>query len=99
MFRQEAFTSFLDKLLKSSAGYAKGRGDRLKDHVFEEIFPQFARGFIADMRARGIDDLDEAMRATVFSGTLTFLYRLMFILYAESLEVLSVHDARGYGEH
>ena len=99
MFRQQAFTGFLDKLLKNSAEYAKELGDRLKDRVFVEIFPQFAKGFIADMRAKGISDLDDAALATVFSGTMTFLYRLMFILYAESLDLLALHDVRGYGEH
>ncbi|MGH8068048.1 MAG: Eco57I restriction-modification methylase domain-containing protein [Candidatus Entotheonellia bacterium] len=99
MFRQQAFTGFLDKLLKDSAEYAKELGDRLKNRVFEEIFPQFAKGFIADMRAKGVSDLNEEALAAVFSGTMTFLYRLMFILYAESLELLPVHDVRGYREH
>ena len=52
MFRQQAFTGFLDDLLKSSADYAKDLGDRLKDRVFEDIFLQFAKGFIADMRGK-----------------------------------------------
>ena len=30
---------------------------------------------------------------------MTFLYRLMFILYAESLELLPLHERHGYGEH
>jgi Eco57I restriction-modification methylase/restriction endonuclease TaqI-like protein len=98
MFRQQAFTGFLDKLLKDSAAYAKELGDRLKDRVFEEIFAQFAKGFIAEMRAKGISDLNEETLATVFSGTMTFLYRLIFILYAESLELLPLHDLRGYGD-
>lgn len=34
----------------------------------------------------------------VFSGTLTFLYRLMFVLYAESLDLLPVNEAHGYRE-
>ena len=99
MFRQQAFSGFLDKLLKNSAEYAKELGDRLKDRVFVEIFPQYAKGFIADMRAKGINDLNDAALVTVFSGTMTFLYRLMFILYAESLDLLALHDVRGYGEH
>jgi hypothetical protein len=37
MFRQQAFTGFLDDLLKNSADYAKNLGDRLKDRVFEDI--------------------------------------------------------------
>ncbi|HSN74397.1 MAG TPA: Eco57I restriction-modification methylase domain-containing protein, partial [Anaerolineae bacterium] len=35
----------------------------------------------------------------VFSATLTFLYRLMFLLYAESLSLLPVSEERGYGPH
>ena len=50
LFRRQAFTGFLDMLLKQSAEYAKALGDRLKDRVFVDIFPQFAKGFIADMR-------------------------------------------------
>ena len=92
-FRKEAFTGFLDRVLEGSAKFAKDLGERLKDRVFVEIFPQFAKGFIADMRAQNViePDLD-----TVFSGTMTFLYRLMFILYAESLELLPVNEANGY---
>src|SRR5262249_29400470 len=96
---QQAFTGFLDDLLKNSTDYAKELGDRLKDRVFVEIFPQFAKGFIADMRTKGVSKFDEEALATVFSGTMTFLYRLMFILYAESLELLPVHEGPGYYEH
>jgi hypothetical protein len=98
LFRREAFTGFLDTLLKNSAEYAKELGDRLKDRVFVQIFPQFARGFIADMRAKGVTQFDDATLSTVFSGTMTFLYRLMFILYAESLDLLPVGEAHGYRE-
>lgn len=94
-FRREAFTGFLDDLLKNSADYAKELGDRLKDRVFVEIFPQFAKGFIGDMRAKGLSEAQIDLE-TVFSGTMTFLYRLMFVLYAESLELLPINDVRGF---
>lgn len=97
MFRREAFTGFLDDLLQKSADYAKALGDRLKDRVFVEIFPQFAKGFIADMRAQGIPEAEIDL-GQVFSGTMTFLYRLMFILYAESLDLVPIHEERGYRE-
>ncbi len=97
LFRHQAFTGFLETLLKNSAAYAKELGDRLKDRVFVEIFPQFAKGFIADMRARSVT-VDDSALAAVFSGTLTFLYRVMFILYAESLDLLPVNEAHGYRE-
>lgn len=97
MFRREAFTGFLDELLKNSADYAKELGDRLKDRVFVEIFPQFAKGFIADMRTQGVKETDIDLD-TVFSGTMTFLYRLMFTLYAESLELVPINEVQGYRE-
>ncbi|MBP8293636.1 MAG: Eco57I restriction-modification methylase domain-containing protein, partial [Caldilineaceae bacterium] len=119
-FRHAAFTGFLAGLQQQSAAYAKQLGERLKGRVFEEIFPHFAAGFIADMRARGAAappvagppnefgvcyekpaeagwrggeiDLD-----LVFQATLTFLYRLIFVAYAESLELLPVTESHGYG--
>jgi hypothetical protein len=98
MFRAPAFTGFLDKVLSESEKYAKELGERLKEDVFLKIFPQFAKGFIADMRGQGVKEADINLDG-VFSGTMTFLYRMMFILYAESLELLPVTDERGYGEY
>jgi len=94
-FRAEAFTGFLDDLLRKSADYAKELGARLKDRVFETIFPHLAEGFIAHMRAQGAGAIDLGL---VFSGTMTFLYRLMFVLYAESLDLLPVSEERGYAD-
>lgn len=50
------------------------------------------------MREQGIKNFDDELLADVFSGTMTFLYRLMFILYAESLELLPLNEVRGYRE-
>jgi hypothetical protein len=98
--------SFLDLLLRNSERYAKELGERLKERVFEQIFPNFARGFITYARRQGgilpsgFDTLDEAARARAlepfFSGTLTFLYRLLFLFYAESRDLLPVREQRGY---
>jgi hypothetical protein len=91
--------SMLDRLLLGSEEYAKQLGDNLKYRVFTEVFPVLAEGFIANMRDlanRGMD-LDSAKLATVFQGTLTLLYRLLFLLYAESRDLLPVHE-REYRE-
>jgi len=98
MFRASAFTGFLDTLLSESDKYAKELGERLKDDVFLKIFPQFAKGFIANMRAQGVKETEIDLDL-VFSGTMTFLYRMMFILYAESLDLLPLNEERGYGEY
>ena len=129
-FRLNAFTTrevvrdgrsremcFLDQLLDDSEAYAKKLGDRLKQRVFEQIFPHFAEGFIehlkgqADMagdRQRSLlpaaeqlalkREPDEEFRRQTFQATLTLLYRLLFLLYAESRDLLPVKERRGYFE-
>lgn len=91
--------SFLDRMMEDSQVYAKKLGDRLKDRVFEEIFPHFAEGFIEYIRQReGKDATIKDRLDTIYQGTLTFLYRLMFLLYAESRDLLPVKEVRGYWE-
>jgi hypothetical protein len=115
---QERTLCFLDELVEESEDYAKGLGERLKDRVFEEIFPHFAKGFIEYLRSQPPitgayqqallpisqqlvlkREPDEGFRRQVFQGTLTFLYRLLFLLYAESRGLLPVKEERGYWEH
>ncbi|MXZ42602.1 MAG: hypothetical protein F4Z18_12730 [Caldilineaceae bacterium SB0666_bin_21] len=110
-------SSFLDRLLDESESYAKALGERLKDRVFESVFPHFAAGFIAHMKGQvGLAgprqasllpvseqlalkrEPDEDFRRQVFNGTLTLLYRLLFLLYAESRDLLPVKEVRGYWE-
>jgi len=111
IFRSEAFIlessnvegeerqlSFLDRLLTESDTYAKELGERLKERVFEDVFPLLAKGFIAYIRDRdGINtDLSQDALDEVFLGTLTLLYRILFLLYAEARDLLPVKEVRGY---
>ena len=115
---QHRTLSFLDELIEDSEDYAKDLGKRLKERVFEEIFPHFAKGFIEYLRSQPPitgayqsallpvaqqlalkQEPDEIFRRQVFQGTLTFLYRLLFLLYAESRGLLPVKEERGYWEH
>jgi hypothetical protein len=105
-FRKEAFVgydeeqkkiTFLDRLLKGSEEYAKRLGERLKKRVFEEIFPYFAKGFISYIQdVKGVPSLSQSELDGLFQGTLTFLYRLLFLLYSESRNLLPVREMRGY---
>ena len=109
--------SFLDRLLDESESYAKGLGERLKERVFEQVFPHLATGFIEHLKGQvGLagpqqtsllpiakqlsrkQEPDEEFRRQVFNGTLTLLYRLLFLLYAESRDLLPVKEVRGYWE-
>jgi len=92
--------SLLDQLLLESADYARELGDRLKDRVFEDVFPQLASGFLAYLdQADGLkaghpqEQLDK-----IFQGTLTLLYRVLFLLFAEARDLLPVKEVRGYFE-
>ena len=86
---------WLDHIATESREYAKELGERLKGRIFEQIFPHLARGFLEDRRHRlGIRKApsDDELR-DVFQGTLTLLYRLLFLLYAESRDLLPVREA------
>ncbi|HLL78752.1 MAG TPA: hypothetical protein VKT25_04590, partial [Ktedonobacteraceae bacterium] len=98
---------FLDTLVSESERYARELGERLKERVFFEIFPHFAEGFTIYARRHGMlpDDLEslpgeqrQRLLDPYFNGTLTFLYRLLFLLYAESRDLLPVREARCYYE-
>lgn len=103
-FRAQAFapvaedkpdTCWLDTVVQGSRDYAKGLGERLKNRIFIDIFPRLAEGFLADRRGRldrkGQPSEDELKET--FEATLTLLYRLLFLLYAESRDLLPVREA------
>lgn len=95
--------SFLERVLEESETYAKELGEKLKARVFEDIFPHFAEGFIENMGGAerllslSAEESEERLKEC-FQGTLTFLYRILFLLYAESRNLLPVKEVRGYWE-
>lgn len=110
LFRRQAFETYtaqregkslklslLDRLLLESEDYARELGSRLKDRVFEDVFPHLAHGFVEHLRAKGGSKaVPQAELDTIFQGTLTLLYRLLFLLYAEARDLLPVREVRGY---
>jgi type I restriction-modification system DNA methylase subunit len=93
--KTDAQGCWLDDILLGSREYAKRLGDRLKDRIFLTIFPHLARGFLEDRKHRlghGKSPTDEEL-ADIFEATLTLLYRLLFLLYAESRDLLPIREA------
>ncbi|MHB8203095.1 MAG: Eco57I restriction-modification methylase domain-containing protein [Desulfomonilaceae bacterium] len=92
--------SFLDQLFNDSENYAKELGDRLKERIFEDIFPHISDGFISFILKRdgAQADLSQEALDDVFQGTLSLLYRILFLLYAEARDLLPVKEVRGYYE-
>ncbi len=100
LFRAKSFSGqpcFVESLLTESASYAKALGDRLKGNVFENVFPKFAEGFVREWGKPAVELTSEELDET-FHATLTFLYRLLFLLYAEARDLLPVKETRGFWE-
>ena len=92
LFRRQSFTpqdgaadSFLDYALAEGKRYEQRVAGDLSRVVFDEVFPRLVKA-LAD---GPVDDLMEVRNAA-----LVFLYRLLFILYAEDRGLLPVHDPR-----
>ncbi|MBS1264182.1 MAG: hypothetical protein MAG715_01384 [Methanonatronarchaeales archaeon] len=84
-FRGEAFVedpqgrTFLDKILEKSNVFSQELGESLQDNIYEAI-RLLAEGFLKyPGNDLGKDDLD-----IVHDSALVYLYRLIFVLYAES---------------
>ncbi|HCQ22733.1 MAG: restriction endonuclease [Aphanizomenon flos-aquae LD13] len=94
-FRSAAFAkdsynkNFLERVREGSTTYATQVGNELKTLVFDQIFPDLARGFIVDAMRRG----KTVEPKTIYAATLSFLYKLLFLLYAEARNLLPITTA------
>jgi len=83
-FRREAFvedatgTCFLDDVYKESTTFAEALGEDLQENIYEAI-RVLAAGFLDTNDELGEDDLE-----LIHDSSLIYLYRLIFVLYAES---------------
>ena len=75
---------FLDRALADAANYVQTVVDTLTDAVFEEVYPQLISAFYQAEPKASPDDVQEA--------SLTLLYRLLFLMYAEDRRLLPVGD-------
>lgn len=94
-FRSAAFgkdsynKNFLERVREGSTTYATQVGKELKTLVFDQIFPDLARGFIVDAMRRG----KTVEPKPIYAATLSFLYKLLFLLYAEARNLLPITTA------
>lgn len=92
LFRREAFTpreeatkTFLEEALSEGRRYEEGVAQDLSGVVFNTVFPDLVRA----LAKQSEQDLSE-----IRDAALIFLYRLLFILYAEDRGLLPVNDPR-----
>ena len=86
LFHRDAFRigddgfCFLDRALSDAANYVQNVVDTLTDAVFEEVYPHLIGAFYQAAPDASPDDIQEA--------SLTLLYRLLFLMYAEDRRLL-----------
>ena len=92
LFRRDAFvpepgsaTTFLERALAEGKRYEEQVAQDLSGVVFERVFPRLVDAIAGESGK----ELDESRDAA-----LIFLYRLLFVLYAEDRGLLPVNDAR-----
>ena len=93
IFRREAFLpgatdprTFHQRSIDESKFYEERVAGSLSELVFEKVFPELAHAVAVAA--------PEAPLAQVRDAALIFLYRLLFILYAEDRDLLPVRDTR-----
>ncbi len=93
----ETRKTWLDQHLEGSEQYAARISNKLKDLVFDRVFIALAEGFIHYRHNElGIHEETEQTLEKIFKDCLMLLYRLLFILYAESRELLPVGNKNYY---
>jgi hypothetical protein len=89
---------WLDAYLDGSARYAEEVSTKLRDVIFGSVFENLAQGLVASHHEKTRTQITGAEEKTlVFRATLTLLYRILFLLYAESRDLLPVNDLPRYG--
>ena len=94
LFRSEAFDpdtsnrSFLDDVLSGSIRYTVSVSDDLGDKIYLAL-EELINGFLT----YPANDLDTSDAKTIHENCLILLYRLLFILYAESRGLLPLENA------
>lgn len=98
-FRREAFLpdaegkSFLQRVHEGSLVYARQISDRLKQSIFEQVMPEIAGGFVAYRRRQmGVQEETEQTLRQVYQASLSLLYKLLFLLYAEARGLLPIQN-------
>ena len=85
--------AWLDQHLEGSEAYAKAVSERLKELIFDKVFEGLAEGFIHYRRNElSITEETDESKREIFKGCLTLLYRLLFLLYAESRNLLPIEE-------
>jgi len=99
-FRKEALLrvdgrSFLDRVLEGSEEYAVELEIDIKERAYD-VVELLCRGFATNF---GHTQLDDATLKSIYDNSLTLLYRLLFVFYAEARELLPLSVNMSYRDN
>ncbi len=99
-FRKQALLqvdgqSFLDRVLEGSEEYAVELEADIKERAYE-VVELLCRGFAADFSEK---QLAELAPKDIYDNSLTLLYRLLFVFYAEARELLPLTTSLSYRDN
>ena len=86
--------TFLDRVLEDSNQYAVELETDIKERAYE-VVEVLCRGFAAGFSH---DQLTEQTLRTIYDNSLTLLYRLLFVFYAEARELLPLTTNQSYSD-
>lgn len=102
LFSRESFVlqptesvHWIQSLVEQSEEYSSGITDHLKELIFEEVFDTLVQGFVRFRRNSlhiSVDQETPDTKRAIYQGCLTLLYRLLFLLNAESRELLPMRN-------
>jgi type I restriction-modification system DNA methylase subunit len=96
-FHETAGTTFLDTVWSESETAAEELGEDLQDNVFTAL-RVLGRGFV-EYNDLDIDPDDDEALSELKEQSLVLLYRLMFVLYAESRNLIHPDDPQSEDEY
>ncbi|EMA48131.1 putative restriction/modification enzyme, partial [Halococcus morrhuae DSM 1307] len=96
-FRESAGTTFLETVWSESETAAQELGEDLQDNVFTAL-RVLGEGFV-ETNDLDIDPTDDERLAELKEQSLVLLYRLMFVLYAESRDLIDPEDPNRRSEY
>jgi hypothetical protein len=87
--------SLLDRILEGSEEYAVELEADIKERAYD-VVELLCRGFAADFTHKQLTD---AALKSLYDNSLTLLYRLLFVFYAEARELLPLTSNASYREN
>ena len=87
--------SFLDRVFEGSEEYAVELESDVKERAYD-VVERLCRGFAAEFAP---DQLARPILKDIYDNSLTLLYRLLFIFYAEARDLLPLTSSTSYRDN